>query len=552
MTLPYRPSWIALALALMTFLAFVGWYQGEPPLESSEIDRTIAALERQPSESRGDFDVPAFRRFLETDDGEPFYNVNLFKFRERARYTDGGDRGRSGREAFRRYGDFMVRTLPSMGSHLVFASNWIATSDWDLVAIVRYRSRRDFAELVRSPAFAAAVVDKWAALEGNVRVPVQSAGFFTNAYWVVGALLALGVLLVSGLETLQRRRRARRAPAVRGSSMLQNALFLGLLGFGCSDEGPAEGSCAPSASAVSPPDGGRGARHTDASHDAARDLDTFERIEIPVGEFVFDARAAGPADGELVLLLHGFPQTSYQWRSQLGALADAGYRAVAPDQRGYSPRARPDEVRAYGVANLVLDVLGMAAALGYDTFHLVGHDWGGGVAWGVAGVFPERAKTLTILSTPHPAALVSALEDPNSCQYAASAYFDVVTEPGVTADALQDGAFDEGLDALPEAARAEYERAVVSDPAAFEAAVSWYRANIEDRVFTGSAGAIDVPTTYLWGTEDPFFCRDTAEGSAAYVTGEYRFIEVESAGHWLSDLAPEVVNQALLERVRSQ
>src|SRR5205807_9057314 len=134
-----------------------------------------------------------------------------------------------------------------------------------------------------------------------------------------------------------------------------------------------------------------------------------EHLEIPVGKFAFDARAAGPADGELVLLLHGFPQSSWEWRSQLSALGDAGYRAVAPDQRGYSPRARPDGVERYEVEHLVADVLAIADWLGGHRFHLVGHDWGAAVAWAVGGTHPERLHTLSIVSVPHPKAFAVEL-----------------------------------------------------------------------------------------------------------------------------------------------
>ncbi|MGH9248466.1 MAG: alpha/beta fold hydrolase, partial [Acidimicrobiales bacterium] len=127
--------------------------------------------------------------------------------------------------------------------------------------------------------------------------------------------------------------------------------------------------------------------------------------EIAVGPHTFDALADGPEDGELVLLLHGFPQTSAAWRDQVAALAAAGYRAVAPDQRGYSPRARPTELAAYAMPELVGDVIGFADVLGAERFHLVGHDWGGAVAWQVAGRHPERLHTLAAVSTPHPEAM---------------------------------------------------------------------------------------------------------------------------------------------------
>ena len=115
---------------------------------------------------------------------------------------------------------------------------------------------------------------------------------------------------------------------------------------------------------------------------------------------------------------------------------------------------------------------------------------------------------------------------------------------------LTNRAFADGLEDLPDDARAEYDRAVLSDPAAFRAATNWYRANIEDRVFTTPAGEITVPTLYLLGSDDPFFCRDTAEASADHVTGSYRFVALEGEGHWLAELADEDVNRALLAHLR--
>src|SRR5438874_4187587 len=136
----------------------------------------------------------------------------------------------------------------------------------------------------------------------------------------------------------------------------------------------------------------------------------------------FTADVAGPAGGALVLLLHGFPESRYSWREALPALAAAGYRAVAPDQRGYSPGARPDpaELSNYAFDKLVADAIEIAAAAGYDgkRFHLVGHDWGGQVAWGVANAHPGRLASLTVLSRPHPSSFRRALQDPNGDQKA--------------------------------------------------------------------------------------------------------------------------------------
>jgi pimeloyl-ACP methyl ester carboxylesterase len=272
--------------------------------------------------------------------------------------------------------------------------------------------------------------------------------------------------------------------------------------------------------------------------------DDITAITIQVGDLVFDARSAGPADGELVLLLHGFPQTSYEWMAQLEALARAGYRAVAPDQRGYSPGARPPDVASYNVIALVGDTLGMATALGYERFHLVGHDWGGGVAWGVAGVAPERVRTLTALSTPHPAALATALADTTSCQYQASAYFDVLSQPNASLASLAQ--IGVGFDGVPQHAIDEYFAKVLSQPDVLNAALNWYRANLANRALTGTIGAIALPTLYMWGKADVTFCRETAEDTENYVEARYRFVPLEGAGHWLPEAASEAVNDELL------
>src|ERR687892_2466654 len=124
--------------------------------------------------------------------------------------------------------------------------------------------------------------------------------------------------------------------------------------------------------------------------------------QITVGAHTFDALADGPDDAELVLLLHGFPQTSASWREQIEALAAAGHRAVAPDQRGYSPNARPTDVAAYAMPELVGDVLELADALGAERFHLVGHDWGGAGAGRGAGRPPGRPPSPSGLPAPPP------------------------------------------------------------------------------------------------------------------------------------------------------
>jgi pimeloyl-ACP methyl ester carboxylesterase len=274
------------------------------------------------------------------------------------------------------------------------------------------------------------------------------------------------------------------------------------------------------------------------------------RLELTVGDFVFDARADGPADGELVLLLHGFPQTSLSWRHQLDALAAAGYRAVAPDQRGYSPGARPADVAEYRIERLVGDVLGFADALGVERFHLVGHDWGGAVAWQVAGRHPERLRTVTSVSTPHPGAFRRSIQDGE--QRDKSSYILFFRSPEAEPFFLDNDAA--GLRALYTAsglsddAAEEYVR-VLTQPGAMTGALNWYRA--VDLGLVDGLGPITTPTMYVWSTSDPALGREAAEATAAQVEGPYRFEVLEDVSHWIPEEAADTLDALLLDHLAS-
>jgi pimeloyl-ACP methyl ester carboxylesterase/sugar lactone lactonase YvrE len=285
-----------------------------------------------------------------------------------------------------------------------------------------------------------------------------------------------------------------------------------------------------------------------------------EEIEIVVGDLVFDALAAGPADGPLVLLLHGFPQTAHAFGAQLPVLGAAGFRAVAPNQRGYSPGARPEGVGAYSVPNLVTDVVGMADALGATAFDLVGHDWGGAVAWVTAALHPQRVRTLTMLSTPHVAALAAARADGDSDQARRSSSFATFAEPGAeTALLANDRAALRAVYAGLDERSIERYLSALGTPEALRAALAWYAA-----AFGAPTGPvpsspsstppppppITVPTTYVWSTEDGAFGREAATATAAHVAGPYRVEIIEDVGHWLPELAAEEVTRLILEQVR--
>ena len=273
--------------------------------------------------------------------------------------------------------------------------------------------------------------------------------------------------------------------------------------------------------------------------------------QIAIGDLTFDVRTAGPDDGEVAILLHGFPQTSYEWRHQIRALAEAGFRVVAPDQRGYSAGARPADTADYALPLLVQDVLGLADAVGAERFHIVGHDWGAIVTWAVAVAAADRVITANPVSVPHPDAFARVLADPESCQVAASSYFDVFIQPDSEDGFLaNDQALLRGLySGMGEDATAEYIRVLGSKPA-LGAALDWYRANIGDRNLRRPAtGAVTVPTMFTWSDGDTALCIDGAVLTEEYVEGPYRFEVLEGIDHWIPEMAAERMSSLLVEHL---
>jgi len=268
----------------------------------------------------------------------------------------------------------------------------------------------------------------------------------------------------------------------------------------------------------------------------------------------FTADSAGPAGGALVLLLHGFPESRHSWRAALPVLAAAGYRAVAPDQRGYSPGARPDpaDLANYVFDKLVNDAVEIADAAGHQgkRLHLVGHDWGGQVAWGVADKFPQRLASLTILSRPHPQSFRRALLKEDGDQKHRSrhhrAFLDPETGKLLLADdarRLRDGLFGQGV---PSAALDEH-LSVLGNPAAMEAALAWYRAN---KGLAADIGAIKVPTLYLWGDNDATVGPDAAYGTAEFIAAAFAIEVLPGIGHFVMDQAPAKATDLMLAHIR--
>ncbi|GAA4901989.1 alpha/beta fold hydrolase [Streptomonospora salina] len=275
-----------------------------------------------------------------------------------------------------------------------------------------------------------------------------------------------------------------------------------------------------------------------------------EALTLRRGDLEFDALAAGPADGPLVLFLHGFPEFATCWRRHLAAAGRAGYRAVAVDQRGYSPGARPLNTADYTVAELVGDVTAFADELGAERFHLVGHDWGGVLGWPTAARHADRVASLTVLSTPHPAALAAALASSPE-QRTALSYIRLFQTPGAAEESLLDNGAA-GLTGVyegrvPEDLVADNVRRL-SQAGALTAALNWYRA-MELEEGSTDAPAISVPTLYVWSTEDVAFTAQAARGTGEWVAGPYRFVELDGFSHWLPEEAPEQTVEPLLEHL---
>ncbi len=268
-------------------------------------------------------------------------------------------------------------------------------------------------------------------------------------------------------------------------------------------------------------------------------MDTFQRSGL-----TFPVRDQGPADGEAVVLLHGFPQNASSFDAVVEKLHRQDLRTLVPTQRGYAATARPRRRRDYRTAETAADVLALLDAAGVARAHLVGHDWGAAPAWALAAWEPARVASLTVLSTPHPVAMASSLV--SSSQALKSWYMGVFQVPWlpelVVPATLRKTLADSGL---PTEQVDRYCRAM-ADPAARTGALNWYRGlpfSVRPTV-----GASRVPTTYVWGRHDFALGRAAALATGMHVAATYRFLELD-AGHWLPETRPQEVADAVLDRV---
>jgi len=262
---------------------------------------------------------------------------------------------------------------------------------------------------------------------------------------------------------------------------------------------------------------------------------------------------AGPKDGRPVFLLHGFPEFWYGWRKQIPVLAEAGYRVIMPDQRGYNLSDKPKGVKAYSLDKLADDILGLMDALGYEKVNLIGHDWGAAVAWALAIWYPERLQKLGILNVPHPAVALNFLRRGDPEQLRRSWYvfaFQIPWLPEVLIRAKNWLRLERALHnsskphTFTDEDIAEYKKAW-SQPGAMTAMLNWYRAGrYISKLFKETR--VRVPTMLIWGMGDTALSHRMARPNMDYCD-DGKLVFFEDATHWVQHEEAEAVNGLLIE-----
>jgi len=269
---------------------------------------------------------------------------------------------------------------------------------------------------------------------------------------------------------------------------------------------------------------------------------TVTTKDIAFNGMTFHCRVAGDAANEPVILLHGWPETSHMWIPLMERLANEGYYCIAPDQRGFSPKARPQEIAAYDIRELAQDVIRLADTLGIGNFHLVGHDWGSAIGWAVVTFHAPRIKSWTAMSVPHVRAFGDAIRS-DAKQRKMSRYMAWFQWRGLpewfllrsNAKALKDvwrkSSPEEVQDYLT----------VLGNKDGLRASLNYYRANygiLKKGEGAEAFGDIATPTLFLWGKKDFAIGRTGVEGTAKFMKGSYKLVEVD-ATHWLVQEALE-------------
>ena len=276
-----------------------------------------------------------------------------------------------------------------------------------------------------------------------------------------------------------------------------------------------------------------------------------ESVAVDTNGISLHTRQAGPEDGPLVVLLHGFPEFWYGWHRQIKPLADAGYRVIVPDQRGYNRSDKPDGVDSYHIKTLAADVVGLLDAADRETAAVAGHDWGAAVAWWLALSYPERIESLTAVNVPHPTVMETTLRNSLS-QLRKSWYmfaFQLPALPEAISTAnncrvLRRGLTNSSRPGTFSATDLERYRAAWQQPDALTAMINWYRAMGRYRP-QPPRQQVSVPTLVMWGRQDEFLASTMADESLDYCD-DAELVSFPSATHWVLHEEPEETTDALL------
>jgi epoxide hydrolase 4 len=274
---------------------------------------------------------------------------------------------------------------------------------------------------------------------------------------------------------------------------------------------------------------------------------------IPTNGIKLHTVLAGPEDGEPVFLLHGFPDAWFGWEAQIVALADAGFRVIVPDQRGYNLSDKPTGVSSYRMGTLADDILGLADALGYQRIHVAGHDFGAMVAWTLAMRHPARLRRLAIANVPHPAVMRSYLRT-HPAQMLKSWYAFFFQFPALPERVAKANRCQFLISAMPDnltdQERDRY-REAWAQPNAMTSMINWYRASLRQSPKASASPKISVPTLVIWGQQDPHLSYGMAPLSVD-LCEQGRLVTFEDATHWVMHDEPGEVSRLLIEHFAAE
>lgn len=281
-------------------------------------------------------------------------------------------------------------------------------------------------------------------------------------------------------------------------------------------------------------------------------------VEIQIDKLTFDCLASGKEEDELVILLHGFPESAYMWRNLIEDISALGFYCIAPHTRGYSKGARPKGKKHYTLEKLSKDVMDIAKYAGRDKFHLIGHDWGAGIGWKVVHDHPGAILSWTGLSVPHIQAFFEAVMNDEQ-QRKMSRYIKDFQWPFIPEFLIRKNNFEAFRKLWKKSSKDEVEEylSIFRDKYALTAALNYYRSNfklLKKSAHTPILGDIEVPTLFIWGEKDVAIGPACVEKGHSFMKGHYQFLKVDG-GHWLmqsrySEIKPIIL--AHLERFRAK